>query len=296
MTTTQEHIDGLIATIWHAQLDRSVTNIMVARVLDWLNKRALELQDEIEKGKTENEKQFAEIRQLISDLESSLKGVSTVASNAYGRTDVNARNIEKLASMVNAIIKFLQTGEAPEGWNGGFLEMIAGISEDVDRGNWRKGEKYYAGSLNESTGYIETSHVWYLGCKYRCLLTGTELPPLWNSPDWEFEEGDPSPKLVFYGAEDSLIATGETKEIECKVFIYNQDATEDVQKWKIERDTGSEPEDKAWSLKDKAKNFAGNIDIVYSQSENDLGYAERASFKVTADLMEAGKVTGYLEI
>ena len=143
---------------------------------------------------------------------------------------------------------------------------------------------------------VETSHVWYMGCKYRCLTTGTTDAPRWNSPDWEFEEGDPEPHLVFYGVDDSLIAAGETKNIDCRVYIYNQDATDDVAEWEITRDTGSETEDTAWSLKDKAQDFDGNIDLAYTGTENDLGYEGKASFMVTAKLQSGPEVYGMIEI
>lgn len=295
--TTQEHIDGLIADIWHAQLDASVTNIMVARVLDWLNRRAAELQSLIEKGETERKKELEAVYRQIEKLTDMLKGVNTVATAAHGRADTNARNISLLGSRINAIIEeLIRCGCLSADWGGGSVQEPTVAPEHVDRGPWKGGETYYAGALNETTGLIETSHVWYMGCKYRCLVTGTSDAPRWNSPDWEFEEGDPEPHLQFRGVDDALIAAGETKNIDCRVIIYNQDATDDVADWEITRDTGSETEDTAWSLKDKVQDFDGEIDLAYTGTENDLGYGNKATFLVTARLQEGPEVYGILEI
>ena len=166
---------------------------------------------------------------------------------------------------------------------------------DVDRGAWKDGESYYAGDVNPATGLRERHHVWYVGCKFRCLTSETESAPLWNSPDWEFVEGDPEPHIVFTGTDDPTIAFGETKEIGCRVFIYNQDATADVADWEIERDTGSATEDTAWGMKEKAKDFDGSIGLTYASDDDDLGYAGRAVFRVKAHLDGGAEASGELE-
>ena len=68
MATTQQHIDELITTIFYATQDRSVTNVMVGRVLDWLNKRAGQLQSEIESGRRECVKEYEEINRAIASI------------------------------------------------------------------------------------------------------------------------------------------------------------------------------------------------------------------------------------
>ena len=292
--TTQEHIDGLISTIWYATEDRSVTNVMVARVLDWLNRRALELQTDIDGGHSECREELAKVRAQMEKLNDFIKGVNTLAGSAYGRADTNTRAIERANAYIYAILRYLETGKWPDGWESGGLGLLA--VKDVDRGPWADGEMYYNGVPEDCDGVLERSHVWYLGCKYVCLLTGTKEPPRWNSPDWAFEEGDPEPRIAFSGVGDAFIAFGETKTVGCTVTIYNQDATSDVAEWEITRDTGSKTEDEAWRLKDKVRNFAGTIDIVYSHADNDIGYDAKAVFRVTARLRRDKEVSGELEI
>ena len=170
------------------------------------------------------------------------------------------------------------------------------VTVDIDRGDWVAGESYYAGSVNVATGAIERSHVWHMGCKYRCEETLTEDEPGWPASGWAFEEGDPGLYLLFTGVDDGLLAAGETKEIGCRVVIYNQDVTEYVDGWEIRRDTGSETEDAAWGMQDKVRNFDGSIALTYSSSENDLGYGGKAVFRVTAYLSGNAKAEGELEI
>ena len=294
ISTTQEHIDGLISFIWNATENRSVTNVMVARVLDWLNRRALQLQGDIAGGHSECRAELDQIREQISKLNDFVKGVNTLAGSAYGRADTNARAIERSNAYIYAILRYLETGRWPDDWDSGGLGLLA--VKDVDRGPWAEGEMYYNGVPEQCDGVLERSHVWYLGCKYVCLRTGTQDPPRWNSPDWAFEEGDPEPRIVFSGVGDPFMAFGETKTVGCTVLIYNQDATADVAEWEITRDTGSKTEDEAWRYKDKVRNFAGSIDIAYTHADNDIGYEAKAVFKVTARLLRGREVSGELEI
>lgn len=74
--------------------------------------------------------------------------------------------------------------------------------------------------------------------------------------------------------EDTLggfIGKGETDTLSSIVYRGWVDITSTVTKWKIERDSGDQADDEAWSLKDKVKNFAGTIDIIWTDEENDLG-------------------------
>lgn len=61
----------------------------------------------------------------------------------------------------------------------------------VDRGQWSATADYYCEAVNPTTGQYETSDVWYNGCKYRCMVTGTHTAPAWNSTAWAMIEGNP---------------------------------------------------------------------------------------------------------
>lgn len=109
------------------------------------------------------------------------------------------------------------------------------------------------------------------------------------------EAWDPEPQLIFQCDSDSFLAFGETKHVECRVRLYNQDVTDEVAEWRIVRDSGSEVEDSAWALRPKARDFAGVIDIAFTAEDNDLGYSDKAMFTVTARL-GPDEVSAVLEI
>lgn len=87
---------------------------------------------------------------------------------------------------------------------------------------------------------------------------------------------------------DTLIAYGETKPIKCKVFYgWEEVPDEQILKWTITRDSGDAVDDAAWQLKDKVKNFRGNIDICFTETENDLGsntLSISTLFKIVAEI------------
>lgn len=63
----------------------------------------------------------------------------------------------------------------------------------VDRGPWvaNPEEPYHYESINSQTGVYETSDVWYLGCKWRCISDNPQGAPAWNSTEWAMVEGNP---------------------------------------------------------------------------------------------------------
>lgn len=127
MITTQQQADALIEKIMYAQEDRSVTNVMVARVLDWLNVRAQEIVDDIAQGKLEHRQDLESMQRQLDNLSEALKGVNTLAGSAYSFASDNSRSIAKLTAWINAIIEFLKTGNAPSGWDDGNIEVLPGI-------------------------------------------------------------------------------------------------------------------------------------------------------------------------
>lgn len=74
---------------------------------------------------------------------------------------------------------------------------------------------------------------------------------------------------------DNFMAYGETKHISCSVFRGWEDVTDKVTSWSITRDSGDPANDAAWGLKQKVKDFAGEIDISFTAEENDLSTNER---------------------
>ena len=70
---------------------------------------------------------------------------------------------------------------------------------------------------------------------------------------------------------DGFLGYGETMTATCHVMRGWRDVTEEVTEWNVERDTGNAGDDEAWALKDKAKNFAGTLEIAFTPAENDLG-------------------------
>lgn len=131
--------------------------------------------------------------------------------------------------------------------------LMETLMVSVDRGQWEAGARYYAGDLNPETDVVETSYVWYMGCKYRCLVTGTTDPPLWDSPDWDMVEGDPSLHLEWLGNEDSVYADDPKITLSLRAILFNQDVTEHARtRWDWSRESihGTAPntlEDAAWS-------------------------------------------------
>lgn len=103
-------------------------------------------------------------------------------------------------------------------------------------------------------------------------------------------------RIEFDTGGDNFIQWGETKHIRCNVFDIWVDVTDAVTSWKIERETGDAVDDAAWGLRQKAREFAGEIDIVYSKEENDLGSGTRAVFHVTAELKGGSRVRKEIEI
>ncbi len=67
-----------------------------------------------------------------------------------------------------------------------------------------------------------------------------------------------------------ILSFGEVMVLDCYVYKAFTDKTSTVKTWKITRDTGDSAEDAAWLLKDKVKNFSGEITISFTKDENDL--------------------------
>lgn len=98
----------------------------------------------------------------------------------------------------------------------------------VDRGEWSATADYYCEALNPETGQYETSDVWYMGCKYRCMVTGTHAAPAWNSTAWAMIEGNPDFTVEF--ADTDYLFDPDNFEVTLTIIarLHNIDVTQDI--------------------------------------------------------------------
>ena len=146
----------------------------------------------------------------------------------------------------------------------------------------------YLGDWKEGTEYSYYDEVTWLGTRWLCISpegqTTTEEPSE-DSPYWKATTNVYTPKLYLYtDIVNSGIAKGETHNITCKLMLGDKDVTSGVVSWKVTRKTKDSVNDAAWATKDKVKNFAGSIDIVWSNdgTEDDIGNGDTAEFTFTA--------------
>lgn len=98
----------------------------------------------------------------------------------------------------------------------------------VDRGIFDPKAKYYCATLNEDTGKVETSDVWYTGCKWRCQKTGTHTEPRWNNTDWAMIEGNPAFMVDFQESEAVYDLDNFIAPLTIVATLYGQDITDDI--------------------------------------------------------------------
>lgn len=116
--TTQQFIDNLITVIWNAEDPESVTNEMVARVFDFLNKGYKDLltnNSAVATEKAERQAADAALQRTIDTLQLALQTVTRTASDAQtaaatNRTAINnllGKNASTAIENFNEIITFL---------------------------------------------------------------------------------------------------------------------------------------------------------------------------------------------
>ena len=146
----------------------------------------------------------------------------------------------------------------------------------------------YLGDWKEGTAYEYYNEVTWLGTRWLCIAQEgqtTTNEPSEDSPYWKATTNVYAPKLYLYtDIVNSGIAKGETHNITCKLMLGDKDVTSGVVFWNVTRKTKDSLDDAAWATKDKVKNFAGSIDIVWSNdgTEDDLGNSDTAEFTFTA--------------
>ena len=102
------------------------------------------------------------------------------------------------------------------------------LVEYVDRGQYDPNASYYNATVNPATGQYETSDVWYLGCKWRCMVTGTTAAPAWNSTDWAMVEGNPEFTVEF--ADTDYLFDPDRFDVTLRIIakLYNMVITDDI--------------------------------------------------------------------
>lgn len=118
-TTTQAFIDNLITVIWNAEDPESVTNEMVARVFDFLNKgykNLLTNNSAVATEQAERQAADAALQRTIDTLQLALQTVTKTAKDAQeaaatNRQSINlilGRNASQAIENFNEILKFLE--------------------------------------------------------------------------------------------------------------------------------------------------------------------------------------------
>ena len=104
----------------------------------------------------------------------------------------------------------------------------------VDRGDWMQNptEPYHCEAQNSITGVWETSDVWYVGCKWRCIKDRPTGAPRWNSTEWAQIEGNPDFTIEIEVENGGLLDWDyfalHGTELQVKGRIFNMDVTEDI--------------------------------------------------------------------
>ncbi|MGN1220665.1 MAG: hypothetical protein ACI4TU_06980 [Candidatus Cryptobacteroides sp.] len=119
----------------------------------------------------------------------------------------------------------------------------------IDRGFWS------IDIANSEGGYIcspsEASTVWHLGCRWKCLKSGTTQEPKYSSTDWAMIEGNPNFSISIDSSNGWVFNHSNFKTtLFIRGTIYNQDVTEDIRDDDViwTRDTGDIEEDNAWAV------------------------------------------------
>lgn len=160
----------------------------------------------------------------------------------------------------------------------------------------------YLGYWSETQQYKYYDEVSWMGTRWLCIVPEGSLSteePSEESDQWRATTNIFKPQLVL--TTDLLqtgIARGETHTVVCTLMLGDKDVTSSVTAWKVERKTADAVADRAWAAKDKAKNFAGSLTIVWADdnSEDDLGDGDTASFTFTATTTSGAVHKTYIEI
>ena len=160
----------------------------------------------------------------------------------------------------------------------------------------------YLGYWSETQQYKYYDEVSWMGTRWLCIVPEGSLSteePSEESDQWRATTNIFKPQLVL--TTDLLqtgIARGETHTVVCTLMLGDKDVTSSVTAWQVERKTADAVADRAWAAKDKVKNFAGSLTILWADdnSEDDLGDGDTASFTFTATTTSGAVHKTYIEI
>lgn len=138
-TTTQKFIDDLITVIWDAEDPESVTNEMVARVFDYLNKGYKDLltnNSAVQTEKSERVAADAALQRTIDTLQLALQTVTSTANEAKTAAATNRQSIDTILgkNASQAIENFQEIINFLEGVkdNDSLVALLAGINSRLD--------------------------------------------------------------------------------------------------------------------------------------------------------------------
>ena len=127
-----------------------------------------------------------------------------------------------------------------------------------DRGPWVAGEMYYSGdTLRPETNDYEQSDVWHLGCRWRCMVTGTTDAPDYATTAWAFIEGDPTFRVELTGGPAAIRPKSFKFTLKILATLHNEDVTEfvddaDIEWTRYSEDPDGNPRvasDNVWAIK-----------------------------------------------
>ena len=189
---TQQLIDKLILFIEQTEDPASVTNVMVATILDYLNRSNVYVNNAVD-----------DLRQLLPEnLEDWVNQAKTMLKDSQDALNILDKALANLLENIRVTI--------------------------VDRGPYDRNARYLFETLNPDTGRVETHDAWLAGCRYRCLVSGTSQVPGWNASDWMFIEGNPEFRVDFEPTDYLFDPDRFEVDLVIVATMYNQDITADI--------------------------------------------------------------------
>jgi hypothetical protein len=114
------------------------------------------------------------------------------------------------------------------------------VTNKVDRGEWSaeiaQSESPYRFITHEDTSasgvvysVLQQHTVWYMGCRWACLVDKTTQEPKWNATDWQMLEGYSDLRMEFVSSNGSTFAASHVDtEVTPIVYYGNIDISEDI--------------------------------------------------------------------